>query len=173
MKQTIRALVGGCICALLALLPACTTAPTDPYAGRYVFKTSGTVTVELGTTVLLPDSNPLSVGSHVFELTPETGRMDISRRGNNTMLVSMNVLGGDVLVYDAELTTGGFRILPTTRQLHLGVLPPMEVTVSGHAQLLDGTLFLSLVYSGGKSLVPGVICSITDSDVVCVASKSK
>ena len=161
------------LAAILSLmLPACTQSPTDPFSGSYTFKTSGTVTVEVEADIPLTDSDPVSVGTHVFELTPEAGRMDIKGLGDGTMLVSMNVLGGDVQVFEAELIPGGFLLLPSTRMLRVGVLPALEVTVYGGGFLLDGLLYLNLAYSGERTVIKSVTYSITDSDVVCVATKN-
>ena len=154
------------------MLPGCTKSPTDPFTGSYTFKTSGTVTVEVEADVPLTDTDPVSVGTHVFELTPEAGRMDIKGYGNDTMLVSMNVLGGDVQVFEAELTSDGFRLLPTTRLLRVSVLPALEVTVSGDAFLVDGILYLNLLYSGARTVISSVTYSIIGSDVICVATKN-
>ena len=154
------------------MLPGCTKSPTDPFTGSYTFKTSGTVTVEVEADVPLTDMDPVSVGTHVFELTPEAGRMDIKGYGNDTMLVSMNVLGGDVQVFEAELTPDGFQLLPTTRLLRVSVLPALEVTVSGDAFLVDGILYLNLLYSGARTVISSVTYSITGSDVICVATKN-
>ena len=106
------------------------------------------------------------------DLTTEVGRMDIKARGNDTMLVTMNVLGGDVYVFDAELTPGGFRLLPSIRTLRVGTLPDFQVTVSGEAFILDGLLNVNLVYSGSRTVLPSINYTITDCNVVCVASKN-
>ena len=98
--------------------------------------------------------------------------MDIKARGNDTMLVTMNVLGGDVYVFDAELTPGGFRLLPSTRTLRGGTLPEFQVTVSGEAFILDGLLNVNLVYSGSRTVLPSINYTITDCNVVCVAQKN-
>ena len=93
----------------LLILSACTQLPTDPYTGSYTFKTSGTVKVVVSADV--SDEDAVKLEPKVYDLTTEVGRMDIKARGNDTMLVTMNVLGGDVYVFDAELTPGGFRLL--------------------------------------------------------------
>ena len=152
----------------LSILSACTQLPTDPYTGSYTFKTSGTVTVVVSADV----SDAVKLDAKVYDLTTEVGRMDIKARGNDTMLVTMNVLGGDVYVFDAELTPGGFRLLPSTRTLRVGTLPEFQVTVSGEAFILDGLLNVNLVYSGSRTVLPSINYTITDCNVVCVASKN-
>ena len=154
----------------LLILSACTQLPTDPYTGSYTFKTSGTVTVVVSADV--SDEDPVKLEPKVYDLTTEVGRMDIKARGNDTMLVTMNVLGGDVYVFDAELTPGGFRLLPSTRTLRVGTLPDFQVTVSGEAFILDGLLNVNLVYSGSRTVLPSINYTITDCNVVCVASKN-
>lgn len=155
---------------LLLILSACTQLPTDPYTGSYTFKTSGTVTVVVSADV--SDEDPVKLDPKVYDLTTEVGRMDIKARGNDTMLVTMNVLGGDVYVFDAELTPGGFRLLPSNRTLRVGSLPDFQVTVSGEAFILDGLLNVNLVYSGSRTVLPSINYTITASNVVCVASKN-
>lgn len=152
----------------LLILSACTQLPTDPYTGSYTFKTSGTVTVVVSADV----SDAVKLDAKVYDLTTEVGRMDIKARGNDTMLVTMNVLGGDVYVFDAELTPGGFRLLPSTRTLRVGTLPEFQVTVSGEAFILDGLLNVNLVYSGSRTVLPSINYTITDCNVVCVAQKN-
>lgn len=131
------------------------------------------MTVEVTSEVPTTDGISLILGSHVYELTPESGRMDVRGDGNNTLFVSMNVLGGDVQVFEAELTADGFQIPPTKRQIRLSALGALEVTVSGNARLLGDTLHIDFVYTGGQTVLPGIRCSVTDSDVVCVATKSR
>lgn len=157
---------------LLMMLSACTQLPTDPFTGSYTFKTSGTVTVEVTADVPIQGVDPVNLGPNVYDLTPEIGRMDIKARGNETMLVTMNVLGGDVFVFEAELTPGGFRLLPTTRTLRVGLLPELQVTVSGEAFILDGLLNVKLVYSGERMVISSLTYTITTSNVVCVATKN-
>lgn len=152
----------------LLILSACTQLPTDPYTGSYTFKTSGTVTVVVSADV----SDAVKLDAKVYDLTTEVGRMDIKARGNDTMLVTMNVLGGDVYVFDAELTPGGFRLLPSTRTLRVGTMPDFQVTVSGEAFILDGLLNVNLVYSGSRTVLPSINYTITDCNVVCVAQKN-
>ena len=154
----------------LLILSACTQLPTDPYTGSYTFKTSGTVKVVVSADV--SDEDAVKLEPKVYDLTTEVGRMDIKARGNDTMLVTMNVLGGDVYVFDAELTPGGFRLLPSARTLRVGTLPDFQVTVSGEAFILDGLLNVNLVYSGSRTVLPRITYSITASNVVCVASKN-
>ena len=154
----------------LLILSACTQLPTDPYTGSYTFKTSGTVTVVVSADV--SDEDAVKLEPKVYDLTTEVGRMDIKARGNDTMLVTMNVLGGDVYVFDAELTPGGFRLLPSIRTLRVGTLPDFQVTVSGEAFILDGLLNVNLVYSGSRTVLPSINYTITDCNVVCVASKN-
>lgn len=154
----------------LLILSACTQLPTDPYTGSYTFKTSGTVTVVVSADV--SDEDAVKLEPKVYDLTTEVGRMDIKARGNDTMLVTMNVLGGDVYVFDAELTPGGFRLLPSNRTLRVGTLPDFQVTVSGEAFILDGLLNVNLVYSGSRTVLPSINYTITDCNVVCVASKN-
>jgi len=157
---------------LLMMLSACTQLPTDPFTGSYTFKTSGTVTVEVTADVPVQEVDRISLGPNVYDLTPEIGRMDIKARGNETMLVTMNVLGGDVYVFDAELTPTGFRLLPSTRTLRVGSLPELQVTVSGEAFVLDGLLNVNLVYSGNRTVISSLTYTITASNVVCVATKN-
>ena len=169
MKNSIAAVAA----SVTLMLSACTQLPTDPFTGSYTFKTSGTVTVtvEADTPVVNPGAIP--IGSNVFELTPEAGRMDIRASGDDTMVVSMNVLGGDVQLFEAKLTPGGFRLLPATRMLRVNVLPPLEVRVSGEASMLDGILYLKLEYTGARTVESSVTYSITASDVICVATKNQ
>lgn len=152
-------------------LAACSKPATAPYEGSYTFKTSGTVSLEV-TADPLPEYIDPIVKSGIYDLTPESGRMDIAPDGNDTMVVSLNALGGDVQVFKAELLPGGFRLLPSVRTLRIGVLPPWEVTVSGTARRVGDELLLDLEYTGERDVVSGVHTVITDSDVVCWAKKN-
>ena len=156
---------------LLALLSGCTRPATDRYVGTYTYKTSGTVTVEVKVNIPVTGAT-VSPGTYTFELTPEVGRMDIKGYGDDTILVSMNALGGVAQAFEAVLTADGFQLVPATRMLQLGLLPKMEVTVSGNAFLLDGVLYLHLNYSGKESALITSF-SITDSDVLCLATISR
>ncbi|MCQ2143345.1 MAG: hypothetical protein MJY56_04685 [Bacteroidales bacterium] len=104
MKKYLIAIV----CCLMAL--SCAREGTRLYTGSYSFKTSGTITVTGD------DGDDL-----VISLPTESGLMDIVEvdREASTMIVTMNILGGDLVVFDAVAKDGMIELKPSKRHTTL------------------------------------------------------
>lgn len=95
------------LCCLLAV--SCAKEGTKLYTGSYSFKTSGTITV---TDEYADEDEGL-----ILSLPNETGIMDIVEvdREKGTMIVTMNILNGDLLVFNAKAKNDRIELLPTKR----------------------------------------------------------
>lgn len=166
MRRIIK--IGALVAVIAAVLCSCTKEGTGRFKGNYSFKTSGSISVR--------EKNNTSAEVIRLNLSDESGQMDILETDgtNGGMMVTMNVLSGPVLVFDAEADGKVLNLLPKTRILtvrhgveHMSV----EVLVEGTGNRYDNSLIFNLNYSG--TYVRGDIeYEIIESDVQCVAKKN-
>lgn len=165
------------ICSLLAL--SCAKEGTKLYTGSYSFKTSGSITL-----------SGAGDGNMTLNLPTESGIMDIveTDREAGEMIVTMNVLGGDILIFDATAREDGIVLKPMKR--YIGITLPGtdsgstilgsgigtykgEISISGRGKRYDDLIIFNLVYDGKLSFDDGEDLSISGSDVRCRAKKNE
>ena len=179
--------------AILALA-SCEKQGIDRFRGNYSFKTSGSITVVrdpefiYDTTYVLRDgaidtvvtehSDPMTLS-----LTNEMGQMDITvvDAKENGMVVTMNVTGGDMVVYYASAE--GKDLVLDEAHRHISLFTPVadgqdeefglrpvvsDVTVTGGGQKYDNIILLDLRYEG-DFWANDRLYHITDCDIVCRA----
>ena len=97
MKKTIG--IAACAAAAL-LLASCAKEGQGLFKGNYTFKTSGSVSAELS----IENTDGSSSSTLDLDLETEQGQMDILKTGSGDggMIVTMNVLGGDVRSFRAR-----------------------------------------------------------------------
>jgi len=117
-----------------------------------------------------------------MSLSPESGQMDITETDASAgdMVVTMNITGGDLLVYYAHSDGSLLTLEPTRRLLHSGETLlsniPLEemsgldadVTVTGTAHRYSNILLFDLDYAGVFTY-GGIHYDITGSEVNCRA----
>lgn len=163
MRRIIK--ISALVAVLAAVLCSCTKEGTGRFKGNYSFKTSGSISVR-------EKDNP-SADVIRLNLSDESGQMDIleTDRTDGKMMVTMNVLSGPVLVFDAEADGGTLKLLPKSRILTVrhGVEQlSVEVTVEGTGSRYDNSVIFNMNYSG--SYIRGDVgYEIIESDVQCVA----
>lgn len=162
-------------------LAACGRECAGLFGGSYSFKTSGTVTADLKADFTRADGTAVQLDTTGMEiaLVTEQGQMNILKDSRDAVVVTMNVLGGDVKVFNAYadgdvLTVEPFR---TRVKLNVGRIGQLEipVTVSGTAERLGDVVIWELEYEGdAKTVLPdgSAEIGISDSEVKCVAREN-
>lgn len=114
---------------------------------------------------------PTTDGTFKSSLSSESGQMNIVTTGENTMIVTLNIVGGDVLVFDATVDGKKITLNPINRILTIkdeGLTFTIDATVEGTGEKYDDVVIFSLKYTGDTSYLV-YNYTITDSDVKCVA----
>ncbi len=175
MKSKVTGIVAGCLTSLL-LLSSCSK-DIDRYKGSYSFKTSGSLTLKVVSTV--SDTLPVSVGDTLtLPLINEWGQMNVVVRdkGAKTMLVTMDVMGGEATAFEAEASEDRITLLPKERYITLQILNNItqrtQVTVTGTGERYGNVLLFDLDYAGTLSAVSGTY-EILESKVECVAERNE
>lgn len=126
----------------LAVLSSCTKTGVDFFRGAYGYSISGTLTCfdEEGETVDI-------------QLVKEMGSMHIEPNGE-TAILTMDAIGGDVLVFEAEIEGNTIELNPVNRNLNLEVktstlsrMVNVPVVMRGTGTKTNGLLVLSFKYS--------------------------
>ncbi|MCQ2115000.1 MAG: hypothetical protein MJZ07_02215 [Bacteroidales bacterium] len=143
-------------------LAGCQKEGVNRFKGNYSFKTSGTLTVQSDE----EDSEPFTLS-----LGNESGQMDVTvvdgKEGQ--LLITMNVLGGDMVVYYCSAEGKDLILEESARHLTFASLPvPLDVTASGEGQRYENILLLNLRYEG-EYRANDRTYTIVDSDIVCRA----
>ncbi len=114
---------------------------------------------------------PTTDGTFKSSLSSESGQMNIVTTGENTMIVTLNIVGGDVLVFDATVDGKKITLSPISRILTIkdeGITFTVDATVEGTGEKYGDVVIFSLKYTGDTSYLI-YNYTITDSDVKCVA----
>ncbi len=160
--------------ALLLSLTSCEKEGTRRFEGNYSFKTSGTLTIDRKVTssdVTLPTTD----GTFKSTLTSESGQMNIVTTGENTMVVTFNIIGGDVLVFDATVDGKKITLSPISRIITIkddGLTFTIDATLEGTGERYDDVVVFTLNYTGSTSYLV-YDYTITESSVKCVAKVNK
>lgn len=185
--------------ASLMSLTSCEKEGVKLFDGNYSFKTSGTVTMErrlkdsgagdVATQateddgadlpgISLPDINLPDItfpnegdGTVDVQLSAESGQMNIIRTGDDSVWVTMNIVGGDALTFNAKAEGKTLTLEPATRMMNFrdGTRTvSIKVTVSGTAEKHENVAVFRLNYAGkGETTLYNY--EIKESDVRCVA----
>lgn len=161
---------------LMAALSSCSKEGTALYKGNYSFKTSGSICARQ----ITEPADTLLPSDITIKLATESGQMDITPRGGDAMLVTMNVTGGDMLVYDAKVgSEEDLLITPKTRRITLDFpsseesrIKPLtfdaELSISGLGHRYDNIVLFKFTY-GGKFQIGDTEYEIYASDIDCRA----
>lgn len=165
-------------------LTSCKKEGNRLFKGDYSFKTSGSLVLKKTVT------NPLEEGSDIesfisVNLPTESGQMNILPVGRKSdkAIVTMNIIGGDALVLDAEISGNVLTVEPSSRAITIqdGTQKiPMTISISGEATKYEDVVIFDLQYAGSGSpeTVVGDITEflinyqITRSDVKCLAKEN-
>lgn len=164
------------IAAALLMVCACGKDVPGQLQGDYSFKTGGSIDVA-GTAYSLWG---LVKKDTVFtrSLVPESGQMHIVKTAEKgKMRVTMNVLGGDPVVFDAEVDGNTLLLLPVRRmvpvvQPHDGLQFGYDLTVCGSGARYDNTVVFQLEITGDFSF-DGFDGRVIRSRASCIATRNE
>lgn len=174
MKPFVAALA--VVVSLMSLI-SCEKEGVKLFDGNYSFKTSGILTVERTAKVSESDASAgildIPDGNRTFRLalTSESGQMNIIKAGDNSVIVTMNIVGGDALVFNGKAEGKVLTLDPAVRFLSFrdgANTVSLEITVSGTAEKHDDVAIFTLEYTGGGETTL-YDYKILASEVKCVA----
>lgn len=174
MKPFVAALA--VVVSLMSLI-SCEKEGVKLFDGNYSFKTSGILTVERTAKVSESDASAgildIPDGNRTFRLalTSESGQMNIIKTGDNSVIVTMNVVGGDALVFSGKAEGKVLTLDPAVRFISFrdgANTVSLEITVSGTAEKHDDVAIFTLEYTGGGETTL-YDYKILASEVKCVA----
>ena len=196
MKPFVAALA--VVVSLMSLI-SCEKEGVKLFDGNYSFKTSGILTIERTAKVSESDSSteiPARIsdsgntgwsdidlpdlpdvnfpdGNRTFKLplTSESGQMNIIKTGDNSVIVTMNVVGGDAFVFSGKAEGKVLTLDPAVRFVSFrdgANTVSLEITVSGTAEKHDDVAIFTLEYTGGGETTL-YDYKILASEVKCVA----
>ena len=174
MKPFVAALA--VVVSLMSLI-SCEKEGVKLFDGNYSFKTSGILTVER--TAKVSESNAsagifdIPDGNRTFRLalTSESGQMNVIKTGDNSVIVTMNVVGGDAFVFSGKAEGKVLTLDPAVRFVSFrdgANTVSLEITVSGTAEKHDDVAVFTLEYTGGGETTL-YDYKILASEVKCVA----
>ena len=169
MKIRNLSVVAALVIAAISL-SSCEKMKINQFKGNYSFKTSGFVTME---------KTALTEGAQAdkakYAITAESGQMNIVTGVDNSLIITMNIIGGDVVVTDASYIDGELMLEPFTRMLTIADGSrnvSMEVTVTGSAAMHDDLIIFDLTYRGSGSTTLNNY-AIVSSEIKCVAKTNE
>ena len=196
MKPFVAALA---VVASLLSFCSCEKEGVKLFDGNYSFKTSGILTIERTAKVSesdasaeiparisdsgntgwpdidLPDLPDVGFpdGNRTFRLalTSESGQMNVIKTGDNSVIVTMNVVGGDAFVFSGKAEGKVLTLDPAVRFVSFrdgANTVSLEITVSGTAEKHDDVAVFTLEYTGGGETTL-YDYKILASEVKCVA----
>ena len=174
MKPFVAALA--VVVSLMSLI-SCEKEGVKLFDGNYSFKTSGILTVERTAKVSESDASAgildIPDGNRTFRLalTSESGQMNIIKTGDNSVIVTMNVVGGDAFVFSGKAEGKVLTLDPAVRFVSFrdgANTVSLEITVSGTAEKHDDVAIFTLEYTGGGETTL-YDYKILASEVKCVA----
>lgn len=178
MKSGIRI---AAFAAAVACMLSCSKEGTEIFPGNYSFKTSGTVKVDA---IFVNRGENSEDDTEIqllmdMQLLMEQGQMNVISKDDDRLLVTMNVLGGDVYTTDATVQGNTLILEPYTRYVRLE-FPDfghkyMPVTVTGTAEKYEDNVIFTLAYSGVYEWESGDMslhAEIVSSDIRTVARQN-
>lgn len=174
MKPFVAALA--VVVSLMSLI-SCEKEGVKLFDGNYSFKTSGILTVERTAKVSESDASAgildIPDGNRTFRLalTSESGQMNVIKTGDNSVIVTMNVVGGDAFVFSGKAEGKVLTLDPAVRFVSFrdgASTVSLEITVSGTAEKHDDVAVFTLEYTGGGETTL-YDYKILASEVKCVA----
>ena len=167
------------LCLALIAITSCEKEGVDLYEGFYSYKLSGTLTLDkqLIETAELPDggtsepSEPSEPQEVTLHLISESGQMNVLKTSADSLIITMNAIGGDVLVIDALVNGNDLEICEFSRMAKVedgSRSVSLNCTASGSGKKYDDVIILDFIYSGsGSSTLYDY--TVKSSSVKCVA----
>lgn len=123
------------LCVSIVLLSSCEKEGISLFKGDYSFKTSGSVIAEK-----VADTAD-SVSTYTIRLPHEAGQLNIAAYGSDSLMVVMNIMGGDVIAVPAYSEGKHIVFAPYTRNAFpLNINEDVSVKCDIHVQA-EGTMY--------------------------------
>lgn len=163
--RNISLVIGSILCLIFS---SCQKEGADLFDGSYSFKTSGTLTINKKST---------EGEEHSFnhQLTSESGQMNILKESKSSVIITMNVVGGQVLVIPASIVDNTLKIDSFKQMINIkdGLQEiSIECGVSGDGKIYDDVVIINLNYTGTGANSLNTY-TITNSEVNCVAKRNE
>ena len=159
--------------AALLLMASCNPAGPSAFSGYYSFKTGGFLQIA-GTVTDLSGKRDTTFVRH---LVAESGQMLFGDGGVRHEIVTMNITGGDPVVFPAAVSDGTIVLEPVLRSVL--VRPALgddairhDFTVSGTGRKYDNMILFDLLYEGDfrDGWLEG---TVEESGVKCIATENE
>lgn len=127
----------------------------------------------------LPDLPGIDIpeGDRTFSLhlSAESGQMNIIRTEGSSAVVTMNIVGGDALVFDAQADGKTLKLSPLRRIISFRdgtQTASLDITVSGTGEKHENVIVFTLSYTGsGESTLYDY--KIMSSEIKCIAKENE
>ena len=161
-----------CWLMLLLLAASCTKGPAA-FKGDYSFKTGGYLTVSGTVSDLLGQRDT----TFIRHLVPESGQMHVVREEGDRMVVTMNITGGDPVVFPATVDGSEIILEPV---LHSLLLRPaigdetvrQDFMVSGTGRKYDRMILFELECEGTFRHL-NLDGEVSESEIKCIATENE
>lgn len=157
------------LAGFITCLLSCTKEGADRFEGNYSFKTSGTLSIVEKS---LEEGSETETDTLKIPIPNKRGQMDIIRKEGNQMIVTMNILGGEVITFEA---TAQKKILTLKEVDQLIDIPvrdtstiEMDVQIGGFGERFGDVIIFRMEYKGSHKTEKKEY-EILDSAVDCVA----
>ena len=193
------------IAATVLATLACTKEYTKQFRGYYSFKTGGSVEITGKIYTVKEDTVKIDTIPHTVTLGPftfrdttynyhvkldtiasrdttvtrhivaESGQMHILEDGTDRMKVTMNITGGDPVVFEAVAGGDNITLSPVKRYItvskdgSVGLPARCWMNVSGSGKRYEDMIIFNLTYQGDYNF-EDIEGTITKSDINCIAT---
>ena len=199
MKRKLLILTG------MAVLAACTKDYTARFKGNYSFKTGGSVEISGKIYTVKEDTVKIDTVPHTISLGPltfrdttynyhvkldtigsrdttvlrhivaESGQMNILNESEDRMKLTMNITGGDPVVFDATINGEEITLGPVRRYVSIstsGLPARCWMNVAGSGKRYGNMIIFSLDYRGEYDF-EGIEGTVSKSDINCIATENE
>lgn len=152
----------------LLSLSSCQKEGAELFEGSYSFKTSGTLTID-------KKNSDNEEKSFKYQLSSESGQMNILKENKSSAIITMNIIGGQVLVIPAITEDNTLKISSFSHIINIkdGLQEvSMECSLDGEGKMYDDVVIINFKYTGAGSNSTNTY-TITDSEVNCVAKRNE
>lgn len=159
--------IAAAIVSAIVLLGSCSK--ISRFQGNYSFKTSGIVTMERES---INDGTKEEIRS---SLSSESGQMNILSKGGDSLIVTMSIIGGDVVVMEGKLENDRIVINPFKRMMTVSDgsrSVTMDMDITGAATRYDDVILFDFQFLGTGSTL-SYNYSVKESEVKCVAKANE
>lgn len=173
MKKIFISLIAAC-----AVMAGCQKTGPDLFLGNYSFKSGGYVEIS-GKVKPSREGDVPRDTSFIRHLSNESGQMHIVKGTDGRLKVTMNIIGGTPVVFDATASSDAITLAPVNRQMivypdltTLGQDIAMMLTVEGVGHRFQNTIIFEMNVKGSYDTFR-VEGEISKTFVNCIATENE